>query len=91
MIAVVPDLDGLMAAIAAAAPDLRGAACVAHRDVFDACLTRRRNAPADAHAAAIGVCRCCPALARCRAWVDGLPPGERPFGVTAGRVRDARY
>src|ERR1700740_1975493 len=70
------------------APDLPGAACVAERDLSDACLERQAGrAYGSVYARAIRICARCPALAPCAAWVDSLPLNERPFGVTAGRVR----
>ncbi len=72
----------------AATPDLPGAACVREREVFDACL--ERGAGYRLYPLAIRVCAKCPALAACRAWVSTLPPGKRPYGVTAGLTRRAR-
>jgi hypothetical protein len=80
----VPAVAELLEAIAAA-PNLHGAACADHRALFDACLTRTAG-PAS-YAAAAAVCDRCPVLAACAAWVDGLPPRARPFGVTAGVFR----
>jgi hypothetical protein len=67
----------------ATTPDLPGAACVNHRDLFDACTDRRART---SYRHAIHICTGCPVLAQCSAWVTGLPPGERPYGVTAGRI-----
>jgi hypothetical protein len=72
----------------ATTPNLRGAACVQHRNVFDACLTHA--AGPTVYAKAIRICATCPALAACRAWVAGLPPRERPRGVIAGLIRHSR-
>jgi hypothetical protein len=32
------------------------------------------------------ICRSCPALERCRDWIDRTPPSLRPSGVVAGRL-----
>lgn len=37
-------------------------------------------------AEAIEICQLCPELARCRQWVERLPPSRRPAGVIAGRI-----
>ena len=38
---------------------------------------------------AVGLClRSCPSLDACREWVDGLPPSQRPPGVTAGLINN---
>jgi hypothetical protein len=68
----------------ATTPDLPGAACTSHRDVFDACTDRRARFT---YRRAIRICAACPVLLQCSAWISSLPPAERPFGVTAGRIR----
>ena len=65
-------------------PNLPGAACVTHRDIFDACTDRRART---AYRHAIDICVGCPVLAQCSAWISSLPPSQRPFEVTAGRIR----
>jgi hypothetical protein len=65
-------------------PNLPGAACVTHRDIFDACTDRRARF---AYRHAIHICTGCPVLAQCSAWITSLPPSQPPFGVTAGRIR----
>jgi hypothetical protein len=65
-------------------PNLPGAACVKHRDVFDACTDRRARG---AYRHTIDICAGCPVLQRCSAWISSLPPSQRPFAVTAGRIR----
>ncbi|KAA1243111.1 hypothetical protein F0Q45_25845 [Mycobacterium simiae] len=66
-------------------PRLPGAACVGRWDLFD---PRPDNDPDRDHteAAALQLCRTCPALAGCRRWVDSLSPKHRPAGVVAGRL-----
>lgn len=38
------------------------------------------------HAEAVELCRRCPVLAECRAWLDSLSASQRPAGVVAGCV-----
>ncbi len=72
-------------------PDLPGAACVEHREIFDACTDRQAGRAYDGvYAQAIRVCAGCPALEDCRRWITGLPMNQRPHGVTAGLVRRSR-
>jgi hypothetical protein len=68
----------------ATTPNLPGAACVSHRDVFDARTDRRAQFT---NRRAIRICAGCPVLLECSAWISSLPLSERPFGVTAGRIR----
>ncbi len=72
----------------ATTPNLPGAACVAERETFDACL--EPWASTRICAAAIRVCATCPALGPCAAWVHSLPIRKRPLGVTAGLIRRSR-
>jgi hypothetical protein len=72
-------------------PNLPGAACVAEREPFDACIDPPAGrAHDDGYARAIQVCARCPALQDCRRWVTSLPMSRRPHGVTAGLIRRAR-
>jgi WhiB family transcriptional regulator, redox-sensing transcriptional regulator len=58
-------------------PDLHGAACRGHAELFDV---------ADRHdTQAKTVCASCLALRDCRAWLASLPRGAKPSGVVAGR------
>ena len=59
-------------------PVLDDAACVGRSELFD-----YSENPA-VIAAALRVCSRCPALTGCAAWVESLPPGHRPAGVTGG-------
>jgi hypothetical protein len=70
-----------------AGPDLSGAACVAHRDLFDATAAPGGD---KLYPQAIQICEQCPALDPCRRWLSGLPRSQKPFGVTAGRVHSPR-
>jgi WhiB family redox-sensing transcriptional regulator len=81
----VPVLADLLGAIAAA-PNLDGAACREHPEVFTATMGKAAGRPG-VYARAIAVCRGCPALAPCTLWVNGLAPSDRPYGVTAGTIR----
>lgn len=72
-------------------PDLPGASCVEHREIFDACTDRQAGrAYSGTYDRAVRVCSGCPALSNCRRWVTGLPMNQRPYGVTAGLVRRSR-
>ncbi|MDI3314491.1 MAG: hypothetical protein QJR12_09480 [Mycobacterium sp.] len=72
-------LDDLLAPLRSV-PLLPGARCVGRHELFD-----ETDDPA-AVEYALNTCRSCPALAACRSWFDALPAGERPAGVTAGRL-----
>jgi WhiB family redox-sensing transcriptional regulator len=67
-------------------PNLDGARCVGRWSVFDDRGPDDPGGP-DLTAAALRLCATCPALIACGQWVDALPPGRRPSGVVAGRVR----
>jgi hypothetical protein len=68
----------LVAAILQRAPSLAGAACRGHGRLFEARTDADR-------AAALALCRRCPALSDCRTWVRSLT--KPPSGVVAGRYR----
>jgi hypothetical protein len=76
--------DTLIAQLAGA-PSLPGARCRGRSHLFDA-RADREPAPVveQRHAQAVGLCTRCPALVRCRDWVDSLPVKKRPPGVVAG-------
>ncbi len=84
-------IDRLFAELAASIPALPGAACKGRHQLFD-------PQPDDRHPdiarrlenTALSICKTCPALEPCRAWLAGLEPHQRPFGVTAGKVRRER-
>ena len=75
---------------AAAAPNLRGAACMDRsvRPLFD---KTAGSVGASALQPALAVCSRCPVLAVCRQWVLSLPDDQRPRGLVGGLVVDARY
>lgn len=84
------EFDSLIAALAGA-PTLVGARCRGRGHLFD--LAAQGEDPetvAQRHNQAIGLCNHCPALDRCREWIDGLPRGKRPEGVVAGRISRPR-
>jgi WhiB family redox-sensing transcriptional regulator len=84
----VPAVADLLDALATT-PNLRGAACTGHRDLFDAAVAAKGR-PGELHTQAIAVCAHCPALQRCEAWITRLPPRQRPHGVIAGRYWSQR-
>lgn len=82
----IADLFGELAA----APRLDGALCRGKADIWDMPPSSSRDPDPDDTAQriafAIGACQRCPALSRCRAWVSGLRPSQRPAGVVAGQL-----
>jgi hypothetical protein len=60
-------------------PDLRGAACRGHPELFDV----DRHDPRIEEAKAL--CADCPVLRDCRAWLASLPRSRQPSGIVAGR------
>jgi WhiB family redox-sensing transcriptional regulator len=85
---------GLLIAILSDTPRLPGAACRDHPDLFDATHATGQGAMtlqlAQTRDAAIRICRTCPALDPCRAWLDNVIPPYRPGGVVAGRIVTTR-
>jgi hypothetical protein len=80
-------LDALLVAVGAA-PCLPGAKCRGRHALFDPPgISEDPDAVAARHEMALSLCEHCPALARCREWLDSLPPRRRPLGVIAGTVR----
>ncbi len=82
-----------MAALAAEIPALPGAACKARFDLYERTIGEHHAAGRltkpeldDARREALRLCAGCPALTRCRAWLDALPMSRRPNGVVAGVV-----
>lgn len=62
------------------APELTGAACKGRPEVFDAQPPKTADR-GYLHTRAKWIClRKCPALAQCRAWLESLPPSQRPEG-----------
>lgn len=74
-------LPEFLASLAAAVPPLKGARCRAHTQLFDNAANTRKDRDV-----ALAICHDCPALHRCRAWLNGLPAHQRPIGVVAGQV-----
>jgi hypothetical protein len=77
------DLDALLSAIRAA-PQLTGARCVGHAQLFDE-QPHDANGERNQHRAQ-HLCSRCPALAACQTWLATLPPSARPLGVVAGQI-----
>jgi hypothetical protein len=79
----------LAATVLASTPNLPGAACGDHVEIFDAAVGpdwRLRNQAAQR---CVEVCNRCPMLARCKQFADGLPTSQRRrMGVLAGEVPD---
>lgn len=71
-------------------PELPEARCRGRHELFDATIHAVRGDSPDtieyARTAAMRLCQHCPALDRCTAWFDSLPPPERPLGVVAGQI-----
>ncbi|WP_205877540.1 WhiB family transcriptional regulator [Mycobacterium camsae] len=62
-----------------AVPRLPGALCREQTQLFDEAVDDRQTHQA------VALCRRCPALSRCAAWINGLPAGAIS-GVVAGQV-----
>lgn len=76
-------VSDLLDMITGSMPNLHGAACVGHTDIFDAATTKGAVS-SGRRAAAEAICADCPCLAPCSTWLAGLPTGTRPIGVVAG-------
>ncbi|KMO82303.1 hypothetical protein [Mycolicibacterium chlorophenolicum] len=85
------DVTGLLRGI----PDLPGARCKGKAQLFEATIGEYRHRAGrpptsdelgHARRRALSVCRACPALSLCRAYLDGLPLAQRPRGVVAGLI-----
>jgi hypothetical protein len=80
----------------AAVPRLPAAACLGRHDLFDRTVEASVGGPggaaevAAARAEALDVCAVCPALADCRAYLDGLAPRHKPLGAIAGVIHLGR-
>ena len=79
-------MAALLAELAATTPRLRSASCRGQHELFDRTRVRSGQGLHLARAEALAVCAGCPVLEQCRAWLDALPPRQRPRGVIAGRV-----
>jgi hypothetical protein len=66
--------------VLAQSPPLPGALCRGRPELFDA-------TDDDSRAEAVTLCWRCPELARCQAWVTGLPDSA-VSGVVAGELRE---
>ena len=81
-------LPEFLASLAAACPPLPGASCRGRAELFDRTVWERgrQKDTHQARAEALAVCHACPAQTACRAWLDSLPPDQRPIGVVAGQI-----
>jgi hypothetical protein len=70
----------LLERVLAQSPPLPGALCRGRPELFDA-------TDDDSRAEAVTLCWRCPELARCQAWVTGLPDSA-VSGVVAGELRE---
>lgn len=77
----------LTAAILRGTPALPGSLCRNRPELFDPQQHGElTDNAAYRHAQAVEICRQCPVLAECRAWVDRIDPSRRPGGVIAARI-----
>lgn len=82
----------LLASILRELPRLDGGLCRGRHQVFDTpepgtdpeIVEYRRHT-------AVSICKRCPALTACAAWVDSLPLSQRPAGVVAGHIANHHY
>lgn len=82
--------DNLLNALRGA-PALPGARCRGKPHLFDPPAPREHpETTAQRHNQALGLCALCPSLGACQDWVNGLPRGRRPLGITAGLIRKPR-
>jgi WhiB family transcriptional regulator, redox-sensing transcriptional regulator len=82
-----PEAIELLTEILEGTASLPGALCADWPLVYEATTDATEPDQHDyAVATAIRLCKTCPAFDRCRAWLDSLPPPERPPGVTAARI-----
>jgi hypothetical protein len=81
------DIGALLADLAHT-PHLPGARCRDEPQLFDKTIggTAPRAEVLQARRDALAICRACPCLQACNAWVDTLPPWYRPRAVVAGRL-----
>jgi hypothetical protein len=86
-----PGWLSLLTAILRDSPKLSGAAC-AGRTLHDPPQPFEDEDDLEyRHHRAVTICNtCCPVFAQCRAWVESLPPSQRPSGVIAGQLADDR-
>lgn len=85
---MTPEALSLLTEILHGTPSLPDAVCRDWPLVFDAATYRTDEPDMDAYVigTAVRLCNACPALDRCRAWLDSLPASDRPPGVVAGRI-----
>lgn len=77
--------------ILAGLPKLSGAACVGRAEIFAPAEPDEPDEHVEyRHRHAAAICSTCPALTECREWADSLPARDRPPGVLAGVIPEAR-
>jgi hypothetical protein len=85
---MTPEVLELLSEILRGSPSLPGALCRDWPTVFDSTDSARDPETRDyATATAIRLCKACPALEACQAWLANLPPAQRPPGVLAGQIQ----
>lgn len=84
---MTPEALALLTEILDGVPSLPGAVCPDWKLTFTATTDATDPETRDySIATALRICRSCPALQRCRDWLDSLPASQRPPGVVAGQV-----
>ena len=86
----VHDVAEVLHELADTIPDLPGARCKGHTELFDRTIayphSDRRALTDLARTQALQTCACCPVLDRCREWFEALAP-ERPAGGVVNTAR----
>lgn len=85
---MTPEALELLAKILHGSASLPDAVCRDWPLVFDAATYRTDEPDMDEYVigTALRLCHSCPALDRCRGWLDSLAADAQPPGVVAGRV-----
>ena len=87
------DVAEVLSELARTIPDLPGARCKGHAELFDRTIayphSDRRALTDLARTQALQTCACCPVLDRCREWFEGLAPEQRPRGVVTSGLNAA--
>ena len=86
----VHDVAEVLNELADTIPNLPGARCKGHAELFDRTIayphSDHRTLTDMAREQALFTCSICPVLDRCREWFEALAPEQRPRGVVAGRL-----
>lgn len=84
---MTPEAVALLSEILRGVRPLPGALCPDHPHVFHASADNPDPETRDyAITTAVRLCRACPALQQCAAWLDRTPATQRPPGVIAGQL-----